>query len=157
MVYETQVRVNACIYTQLYRNRSRGKKKKSNAQNKNKNKAKIDSLTSSIADRAEQKYESDGEMESDEHFKAEHYLKIDKKASKAKFTAIDCLEPHEYIPLKLETMRNPANKKLKNEQLDRWRREEYEKWIIELKSGFNLLFYGVGSKKSVLEDFGKIS
>ena len=53
-------------------------------------------------------------------------------------------------------MDNPTNAKVKQSMLDRLRKEKYLNWLIELKSGFNLLFYGVGSKKSVLEDFGKL-
>ncbi len=51
---------------------------------------------------------------------------------------------------------NPTNADLKEAMLDRLRTEKYLNWLIELKSGFDLLFYGVGSKKSVLEDFGKL-
>ena len=59
------------------------------------------------------------------------------------------------IPLKKKVMAHPTNSAVKQQMLNRLRLEKYQKWLIELKSGFNLLFYGVGSKKNVLEDFGK--
>ena len=58
--------------------------------------------------------------------------------------------------MKRTAIANPVNDKLKQESLDKLRREKYQKWLIELKSGFNLLFYGVGSKKLILEDFAKL-
>ncbi len=53
-------------------------------------------------------------------------------------------------------MKNPRNKKLKDNIINNLRKTEYRKWLIELKTGFNLLFHGVGSKKYILEDFGRI-
>eukprot|EP01083_Nonionella_stella_P015816 44268_1 len=130
-------------------------KNKSNAKNKNKKKS-AKSTTSNIAEMAEFKHQSeDDEDDYDEHLQSEHYLKINKSVSDAKFTDIDCLSPNEIVPLKHEAMKHPTNKQLKHNILNTWRDEHYQNWLIELKTGFNLLFYGVGSKKHVLEDFGK--
>ena len=52
-------------------------------------------------------------------------------------------------------MAQGINKGLKQQMLDKLRRESYRKWLIELKCGFNILCHGVGSKKAVLEDFGR--
>ena len=54
---------------------------------------------------AEHKYESDDDY--DDHFKSEHYLRINKSISKAKFTKIDCLSPNvnkwifSFFPIKI--------------------------------------------------------
>eukprot|EP00484_Ammonia_sp_Unknown_P027591 CAMPEP_0197033466 /NCGR_PEP_ID=MMETSP1384-20130603/11860_1 /TAXON_ID=29189 /ORGANISM="Ammonia sp." /LENGTH=409 /DNA_ID=CAMNT_0042463273 /DNA_START=22 /DNA_END=1251 /DNA_ORIENTATION=- len=142
--------------------RSRSKSKvdsNKNAKSSKKSKAvAVESAASKIAEIAEAKHESDHEEEEefDEHFKSEHYLKLNKKVSRAAFTSIDCLSWNELQPLKRKAIANRVNAKHKEAYLMKVRREQYRKWLIELKSGFNLLFYGVGSKKQMLEDFGKL-
>mmetsp|Transcript_28710 Transcript_28710/g.47070 ORF Transcript_28710/g.47070 Transcript_28710/m.47070 type:complete len:400 (-) Transcript_28710:69-1268(-) len=126
------------------------KNKKKNAKSR---KVAIVTLTENIADIAEANNDSDEEC--DEYFKSEHYLKKGKLTSKAKFTEIDCLSSMDIVPLKRKAMQQTANKALKERSLYTLRTEKYQRWLTELKSGFNLLFYGVGSKKFVLDDFGK--
>merc|ERR1719491_2437026 len=140
------------------RTKTRGGKRSNSNSNSNTNtKAKPTKNVDDIAnmaknvDEMESKCES-GE-ESDEHYKAEHYLIRSKTMSKALFTAIDVLDEEDIVPLKEHVKRHPRNARIKQAHLEHLRAAKYRKWLIELKSGFNLLFYGVGSKKEVLEDF----
>lgn len=41
------------------------------------------------------------------------------------------------------------------QQLLRSYRSSYNKWFFQLTNGFNLLFYGVGSKRELLTDFAE--
>jgi len=119
---------------------------------KNKNVSR-DSTIDSILERADT--ETKDEFDDDAHYRSEHYLRVSKAMSKNKFTAIDVLSPNDIVPLKRKAMAQPSNEGLKQQMLDKLRRESYRKWLIELKCGFNILCHGVGSKKSVLEDFGR--
>ncbi len=49
----------------------------------------------------------------------------------------------------LENIPNAEEKK----ELRKYFQKNYEKWFMELRHGFNLLFYGVGSKKGIVEEF----
>jgi len=142
------------------RTTAKASKSESNAKSKTKSSGSLLASISASAQLAESKQASDGEeeaeLELEAHYKSEHYLKVSKTVSRAKFTAIDVLSPEDIVPLKRRVMAHPTNERLKRRWLDRVRAESYGKWLVELKSGFNLLFYGVGSKKSVLEDFGKL-
>eukprot|EP01084_Bolivina_argentea_P112210 200143_1 len=147
------------------RNRNKGQKKsniknknrkRSNAHNTNQKKekqinntdkiAEMAELKDKIAEMAELKDESD--EDENEYYESHHYLDINRKLmSDAKFTKIDCLSENEIVPLKQQTMQNPINKEIKDNIIERLRERQYKIWLIELKTGFNLLFYGVGSKK----------
>jgi len=136
---------------------SRSQRRGTQAKNKNVSRA---STIESILERAdseglESKSVSEDELDDDEHYRSEHYLRVSKTMSKNKFTKIDVLSPNDIVPLKRRAMARGSNEGVKRRMLDRLRRESYRKWLIELKCGFNVLCHGVGSKKSVLEDFGR--
>ena len=60
------------------------------------------------------------------------------------------LDPQEY----LATLKTLASKNASQVQSQHARLSEYfQDWYFELSHGFNLLFYGYGSKKTLLEDF----
>ncbi|CAG8709828.1 9636_t:CDS:1, partial [Dentiscutata erythropus] len=49
----------------------------------------------------------------------------------------------------------PIKHKTEIESLKELYKSQYSQWHIELKTGFNLLFYGYGSKKKLLEEFSE--
>eukprot|EP01084_Bolivina_argentea_P187392 322797_1 len=110
-------------------------------------------ISKSIATQSEEKQYS---YEENEYFTSEYYLiENNTKKSTKKFADINCVTTNAIIPLKNEILSNPPNKTIKDNMLSEIRTTKYKTWLIELKTGFNLLFYGAGSKKLIIQDFGK--
>ena len=56
----------------------------------------------------------------------------------------------------LKALRNlPVTHKAQCDRLNAWHHGQFFQWYFELQSGFNLLFYGYGSKKSLLMKFAE--
>ena len=105
------------------------------------------STISKIAKLADDKKQNESDDEIyDKYNKPEYYLKQNKKVSNNRFTEIDCLSRHQLVPLKEKVISNPTNQAIKMKFFrNKIRRNNLgKKWYIELKLGFNLLFFGVG-------------
>ncbi|CAG8614177.1 6303_t:CDS:1 [Scutellospora calospora] len=64
----------------------------------------------------------------------------------------DILDEVEYINI-LETIPNKHNTEIK--ALSELYKNQFPQWYVELTSGFNILLYGYGSKKELLEEFSE--
>ena len=57
------------------------------------------------------------------------------------------------IAIKDKVLSNPSNPELKKSLYENVYRKQYLRWFIQLRSNFNLLFYGIGSKKQLLDEY----
>merc|ERR1719464_804484 len=87
-----------------------------------------------IAEMAELKCDSDEDEESDEHYKAEHYLIRSKTVSKNDFAAIDVIQKQDIVRLKEHIKQHPRNASIKHAYLTHLRTHKYRNWLCELKS-----------------------
>ncbi|CAG8558568.1 20182_t:CDS:1 [Cetraspora pellucida] len=83
-----------------------------------------------------------------ERYFEDHHMKT--RTSNNTLTGVGVLDKAECINILTKI---PVKHKTEIEMLSNLYKCQFLQWYIELKSGFNLLFYGYGSKKQLLEEF----
>ncbi|KAI8981488.1 origin recognition complex subunit 2-domain-containing protein [Pilobolus umbonatus] len=74
------------------------------------------------------------------------------KTSNNTLSTLDAIEPQEFYEL---LKQSPAKHKDEIDTLIAMHKQHFPQWYFELHSGFNLLFYGYGSKRNLLNEFAQ--
>ncbi|CAG8664641.1 3094_t:CDS:1 [Gigaspora margarita] len=85
-----------------------------------------------------------------ERYFEDHHMKT--RTSNNTLAGVDILNKAECMSILTKV---PVKHKTEIESLTELYKCQFLQWYIELKSGFNLLFYGYGSKKKLLEEFSQ--